>query len=298
MLFCFPVFLFYINHIIIEVRNWGIYMGQKINDKSAFTLIELIVVIAILGILALLLVPSFIGYATDAQKAVCQANMQNIVREYEISAAHNSPKTIDEAKNLLNEIYVTHHADNTTSSSFYTGGMYSGICGNGGNYGNMISKDFMILTINCSEHGDGIIDIIELERKLSSISFSNISGFPYQNLAAYFNPSRTSLDSEATNVDTRYEPYSSFAQAIDVKLKEQGIDTTGRSWRMFKSGNTYNLFLTDEKITMNNITAGDTINCTKYDIAQGKVIYGKVSVIKSPNGNYPIIDGSSFVEHK
>lgn len=272
-------------------------MSQRIHDKSAFTLVELIVVIAILGILALFLVPSFIGYAKDAQKAVCQANMHSIIREYSTSAAHNSPETIDDAKKLLDDIYVSHHATNKSSNSFYTGGMYSGICGNDGNYGNMISSDYMLLTISCSEHGDGIIDIIELEEKLSTISFSDIQGFPYNNLADYFTTYRTSIDSEAKSVDAdSYYPYTSFAEAIDVKLKEQGIDTTGRSWRMFKNNQEYNLYLTDEKITSEHVAEAKTINCTKYDIIKKEVIYGEVKVTLS-NG-YPIIDGSSFTEIK
>lgn len=272
-------------------------MGQKIHDKSAFTLVELIVVIAILGILALFLVPSFLGYAKDAQKAVCQANMHSIMREYSTSAAHNSPESIEDAKKLLDDIYVAHHAGTASNSGFYTGGMYSGICGNDGNYGNMLSDDFMTLTINCSEHGDGIIDIIELEQKLSAISFSDMNGFQYKSLNDYFNNSHTSIDSEAKGVDSNaYYPYTPFAQAIEVKLKEQGIDTTGRSWRMFKNNVEYNLFLTDEKITTDHVNAGDTINCTKYDIHKQLVIYGTVKVTLT-NG-YPTIDGSSFTAIK
>ncbi|GAA6427757.1 competence type IV pilus major pilin ComGC [Dielma fastidiosa] len=51
-------------------------------NKKGFTLIELIVVIAILGILALFLVPSFLGYTKDAQKATCEANRHIIERSY------------------------------------------------------------------------------------------------------------------------------------------------------------------------------------------------------------------------
>ena len=79
--------------------------------KSGFTLIELIVVIAILGILALFLVPSFLGYAKDAKEAVCRANMTNIVREYEASAAHNSPASTADANKLLAAIYASHKAE-------------------------------------------------------------------------------------------------------------------------------------------------------------------------------------------
>lgn len=45
-------------------------------NKKGFTLIELIVVIAILGILALFLVPSFMGYARDAKVQVMKANVK------------------------------------------------------------------------------------------------------------------------------------------------------------------------------------------------------------------------------
>lgn len=58
-------------------------------NKKGFTLIELIVVIAILGILALFLVPSFIGYADDAQKATCDANRHLIERSYKFYKISN-----------------------------------------------------------------------------------------------------------------------------------------------------------------------------------------------------------------
>lgn len=47
---------------------------ENLKNKKGFTLIELIVVIAILGILMLFLVPSFMGYAEDAKIQVRKAN--------------------------------------------------------------------------------------------------------------------------------------------------------------------------------------------------------------------------------
>ena len=47
-------------------------------NKKGFTLVELIVVIAILGILALFLVPQFMGYATDAKLQVAKANTRTV----------------------------------------------------------------------------------------------------------------------------------------------------------------------------------------------------------------------------
>lgn len=263
-------------------------------------MIELIVVIAILGILALFLVPSFLGYAKDAKDAVCRANMTSIVREYEASAAHNSPASMADAKKLLADIYASHKAESENANGFYTGGSYTGICSEDGIYGNMISDDFAVLTIRCSVHGDGIIDIKELRERLEAINFSDMKQFPYNDLNAYFANGKTNLDSEAVSTTPgSYAPYSSLAEAVSVKLKEQGIDTTNRSWRMYKQGeSTYNLFLTDQKISLDDVTGGKWINCTKYDIKNDQVIYGKVQVIKSPDGNYPIINGGSFTEIK
>lgn len=49
-------------------------MSKLRKNKKGFTLIELIVVIAILGILVLLAAPRYLGYTRDANKATMQAD--------------------------------------------------------------------------------------------------------------------------------------------------------------------------------------------------------------------------------
>ena len=80
--------------------------------KDGFTLIVLIVVIAILGILALFLVPSFIGYAQDAKKAVCDSNLTSINRAYQTKLTRLGS---DENYDLLNEVL-----NNTNEEYFST----------------------------------------------------------------------------------------------------------------------------------------------------------------------------------
>ena len=64
------------------------------NNKKGFTLIELIIVIAILAILSLILVPSFMGYAKDAKAAGCLSNRTNIERLFRYYEAKHPQEVI------------------------------------------------------------------------------------------------------------------------------------------------------------------------------------------------------------
>ena len=67
---------------------------------------------------------------------------------------------------------------------------------------------------------------------------------------------------------------------------------------MYKANGKYNLFLTDRKITEQDIGSGEWISCTQYDIVNEKVIYGRIQVIKHDTFSFPILDGGSFEEVK
>lgn len=62
-------------------------MKKTLKNKKGFTLIELIVVIAILGVLALILVPQFMGYVDDADIQTQRSNVKTIHSAAEASLA-------------------------------------------------------------------------------------------------------------------------------------------------------------------------------------------------------------------
>ena len=62
-------------------------MKKTLKNKKGFTLIELIVVIAILGVLALILVPQFMGYVDDADIQTQRSNVKAIHTAAEASLA-------------------------------------------------------------------------------------------------------------------------------------------------------------------------------------------------------------------
>jgi len=51
---------------------------EKTNTQKGFTLVELIIVVAILGILTAIAVPSYIGYIRSAKKTEAKTNLQSI----------------------------------------------------------------------------------------------------------------------------------------------------------------------------------------------------------------------------
>ncbi|MGI6538282.1 MAG: type II secretion system protein [Caldicoprobacterales bacterium] len=64
-------------------------LRKKLNKKG-FTLIELIVVIAILGILAVILIPRFTGMRENANVRAVEANLRNLQSAVEFYAAENN----------------------------------------------------------------------------------------------------------------------------------------------------------------------------------------------------------------
>ena len=78
-------------------------MMKKLNNKRGFTLIELIVVMAIIGILVMLAAPRFLGYTRDAEVAAMKADakvLSNAALIYNIEEEGVWPVTEEEVTDL------------------------------------------------------------------------------------------------------------------------------------------------------------------------------------------------------
>ncbi len=98
------------------------YVALRASNEEGFTLLEIIVVVVILGILAAIVAPQFIGRAEDARVTEAQVQMRNFetsLKLYKVDnhnypttdqgleALANKPTTGTEAKNYRSEGYMS-----------------------------------------------------------------------------------------------------------------------------------------------------------------------------------------------
>ena len=84
-------------------------LQKKQSKKSGFTLVEIILVVAILGVLMSIVLPSFTGRGKDAQIAKTKATIRTLSAAIQLYEIENSkfPKTLDELiNNKKNKVYL------------------------------------------------------------------------------------------------------------------------------------------------------------------------------------------------
>jgi prepilin-type N-terminal cleavage/methylation domain-containing protein len=80
-------------------------MTKKLKNKKAFTLTELIVVIAVIGILAAVLIPSLTGYVEKAKKSASQQEASAVYTVYQTWLVEIDGTTVTDATDSFISYY-------------------------------------------------------------------------------------------------------------------------------------------------------------------------------------------------
>ena len=65
---------------------------KKLNNKKGFTIVELVIVIAVIGILAAVLIPTFSGVVESANNAAAASDARNALEQAVIAAGGEVPQ--------------------------------------------------------------------------------------------------------------------------------------------------------------------------------------------------------------
>ena len=104
------------------------------NNKKGFTIVELVIVIAVIGILAAVLIPTFTNVVANAHKAAAQEEGRNVIVAYMAENEESQGTLIGFEEKAKTDGWIIYEKETKTVGYGYNGDGYVAIFSADGNY--------------------------------------------------------------------------------------------------------------------------------------------------------------------
>jgi prepilin-type N-terminal cleavage/methylation domain-containing protein len=255
-------------------------------QNRGFTLAELLIVVAIIGVLVAVSIPIFTGQREKAKSAVCSANRRSLLAAYRAEQLSGDEDTDTNEINWIKTAAI--ECGGTASGLSVTG-----LCPDGGTISFTTYADGT-LTICCNKHNPGDSYAAKIDAVLNdNMTRSTKSGT--QTLKAYFDDTKTHrIDSEATGADKADKSWNAVINSAIGNI------SSNQSWALTKNKTTgnYEIYLTTGG-NIKNVTSGTTVSVILYTYdSSGKLVSTasktvKVATYKKDTLNYNYLDLST-----
>lgn len=252
-------------------------MKHNRQKNMGFSLVELIVVIAIMAALVAILAPQYIKYVEKSRTTVCEANLVSAVQAYNIERIEGAAPQ----QSLLEQVVTD------MSGGKDANGKYTGLCPTGGLVTAAFSADGSV-KLTCSNHWRNVAPDFNTSL-ISTVINGNIfrtDNGKKQTLSEYLFDASKVVDSEAPD---KSGSTTSFTKLIKDAMGDS--ISSDQSWRLSMENGQYVIYITTGgKLT--SASSGKKVEATKYtfDTSGNQLGDGQsVSVTVGKNNSYLIL---------
>lgn len=257
--------------------------------QKGFTLVEIIVVLAIIAVLAAVTIPSIAGFLKKPRKQVCLVDRSMLEKEYYLATMtqYNSGKK-DAYIAKIEEIFAAHGG--VKSGTGYKGLSHYDEC----IYTYEIDDNGMI-SIDCSVHGEDSASAAVQQQKQNIKTLLEC-----ESVKEYLNRIKIRPGTTEIHLDSSGNQKGATAPIVWKELESFGIDPSAGGFKIYatvknKEIVSQHAYWTSKDIRDSSMT-GKTVSVTRYDALTGEYLTGtmKISTRTTDGIKYNALDEKSF----